>query len=59
MVTLIIADIVHLVETGNRVAHMGCIFQRQFALVGEGEFIIGQCIAVPGIQFTHGNLPDP
>src|SRR5690349_4431869 len=56
-VAFIIADALHLIETGNSIAHMRRVVDRLLALPGKGKFIAVDMVALFFAKFGHGMPP--
>lgn len=56
-VAVVVADILHLVEPRDGVAHMGSVFERLLALLGEGERAGFKIVTVFGGKFGHRKPP--
>jgi hypothetical protein len=50
LVPFVIADPLHLIEAGHRIADVAGIGQRLFPFSGEGEDVLGQLVLVVGRQ---------
>ena len=51
---LVVGDVLHLIEAGDGVAHMGGIVQRLLALVGEGVDGFGKVVALLCVEGLRG-----
>ena len=51
-VALVIADVVHLIESGEGVADVGGICQRFLPLLGERKNAVGKIVSLGGVEFA-------
>lgn len=55
-VALVVADVLHMIEAGDRVAHVSRALKRLRALFWKRELILLQILSILGAELSHGHL---